>query len=178
MFELPEKSTIANATELLRDFGRVMRRVQQGDVVIIRHNAPVAALISMARWEQLHARPQSRSGPALAPQPLALRHFVEHATDASSALGRHVQRLILFGSVVRGEAHADSDIDLLVLVDDLNQTLREAISGLATDAMAATDYRELLSAIPMTLEHWRQLQQGGALLAREVARDGVVVWER
>lgn len=46
---------------------------------------------------------------------------VEHARARIEALG--VRRLALFGSVVRGQARPDSDVDLLVQFDPEQKTL-------------------------------------------------------
>ncbi|MBC8254127.1 MAG: nucleotidyltransferase domain-containing protein [Ardenticatenia bacterium] len=49
-----------------------------------------------------------------------LRHLAEQYTDTAQAvLGDNLTSVALFGSVARGEAGADSDIDLLVICREL-----------------------------------------------------------
>ena len=46
-------------------------------------------------------------------------------------LGERLRDLRLFGSEARGEGSAESDIDLLVLVDGLDEEMRRAILDMA-----------------------------------------------
>lgn len=67
--------------------------------------------------------------------------------------GRRIKKVILYGSCVRGQATKESDIDLLVLVDEsLNPfEVRESLSDLLFDILL--DEGELISviAIPESL---------------------------
>jgi predicted nucleotidyltransferase len=50
----------------------------------------------------------------------AFRHLAgEYATAAQAILGDNLTSVVLFGSVTRGEAGSDSDIDLLVICREL-----------------------------------------------------------
>ena len=50
----------------------------------------------------------------------ALRHLAErYAATAQEVLGENLTSVVLFGSVARGEARPDSDIDLLVICREL-----------------------------------------------------------
>jgi predicted nucleotidyltransferase len=50
----------------------------------------------------------------------ALRHLAEqYAATAQAVLGGNLTSVVLFGSVARGEAESDSDIDLLVICREL-----------------------------------------------------------
>ncbi len=51
--------------------------------------------------------------------------------------GDTVRKLILFGSVARGDHSEDSDIDVLVVVDD--KGIKADIVGIAFDIMLETD---------------------------------------
>lgn len=54
------------------------------------------------------------------------RTILEAAVDAWHAeFGARLWSLVLFGSVARGEARPESDIDLLVVADDLPRSLRD-----------------------------------------------------
>jgi predicted nucleotidyltransferase len=61
--------------------------------------------------------------------------------------GRRIKKVILYGSCVRGQATKESDIDLLVLVDEsLNPfEVRESLSDLLFDILL--DEGELISVI-------------------------------
>lgn len=62
---------------------------------------------------------------------------VEMAAAASEAIAQSVpgvRRICLYGSVARGEAGPDSDIDLLVVFDDLDYAKRKQIAGQCLNA--------------------------------------------
>jgi len=87
-------------------------------------------------------------------------------------------RILVFGSYARGEANADSDIDIAVITDSAKATrenlircrvaLREALSGtgLAIDFI-------LQSGAQFDLA----MRQKGSIQA-SIAKDGVVLYER
>ncbi len=84
------------------------------------------------------------------------------------------RRVILFGSHARGEAGPDSDIDLLVLLDDAPP---ELVTPAAASA-ARRPYHGPADVIPCregVFEAKRRLK--GSPLS-EIAREGVVVYER
>ena len=41
----------------------------------------------------------------------------QYVSDVKDIYGRHIKRIILYGSYARGDFHRDSDIDIMVLVD-------------------------------------------------------------
>jgi hypothetical protein len=55
--------------------------------------------------------------------PLAIAHAV--AEDLRALYGDRLRRVLLFGSWARGDAHPESDIDLLVVLDDISSTWGE-----------------------------------------------------
>jgi predicted nucleotidyltransferase len=61
--------------------------------------------------------------------------FVKRASDA---YGDHIESITLFGSVARGTARTDSDIDLLVVVDREDFRLRRELIGIAFDILMET----------------------------------------
>ncbi|RKZ19893.1 nucleotidyltransferase domain-containing protein [bacterium] len=61
--------------------------------------------------------------------------------------GKHIRKVILYGSHVRGEVTEDSDIDLLVLVDDTVSPfdVRRSLSDLLFDILL--ERGELISVV-------------------------------
>ncbi|MEW5848980.1 MAG: nucleotidyltransferase domain-containing protein [Myxococcota bacterium] len=78
-----------------------------------------------------------------------------------------MRELKLLGSRARGEGHASSDLDILVLVDGLTREERGRILDLSADV--ELDTRLVLSPVVVATERWDT--QGP--LARNVAQDGV-----
>jgi hypothetical protein len=64
------------------------------------------------------------------PQKNALDMFV---SEAVQTFPEELLRIILFGSLARGEANADSDVDILVNIKDENFRLRRKLIGMAFD---------------------------------------------
>jgi uncharacterized protein len=84
-------------------------------------------------------------------------------------------QVILFGSRARGEAGADSDIDLLVVLDD---DAPAAKLGWRSAFEARRDYHQAVDIVPCR-RRWFEDKRGViGSLAHMAAEDGVVVYER
>src|ERR1700752_2054634 len=81
------------------------------------------------------------------------------------------EKIILFGSHAYGQPHADSDVDILVVMPARNEMSQAARIRLAIEAPFPMD---LLVRTPKTLE-WR-LKEGDWFL-REVVAKGKVLYE-
>lgn len=80
----------------------------------------------------------------------------------------------LFGSVARGDAGSDSDVDLLIVVDDLrSHDLHERLSRLQTDVRSWTGNDVQL------VEHsrlsWRKLVRAKNPLIEQIRQDGIAL---
>lgn len=88
--------------------------------------------------------------------------------------GYEPEKIILFGSLARGDAHEWSDIDLIVVKD--------------TDASYGNGVRALLPVlrgwrggadiVVYSLEEYERARRGGSAFLREAGRDGEVLYER
>src|SRR5882724_5557260 len=85
------------------------------------------------------------------------------------------QRVILFGSTARGDAGPDSDIDLLVIVDD--DTSPEKVT-LRAGYEARRSYRGAADVFPMRVSTFERKRGVINSLASEADIDGIVVYER
>lgn len=85
----------------------------------------------------------------------------------------HPQRVILFGSVARGEAGPDSDIDLLVVVDD--DTPPEKLTWRA-GREAARSYPDPADVFPMRARKFENDRIIVGTMAAEADADGIVVY--
>lgn len=92
--------------------------------------------------------------------------------------GQFAERLrefVLFGSQARGDAHADSDVDILVTIDSLSDGERRVVFGLAYDAGATGDELIVVSPLPYSTEQAEDLRRRERRLMLEIARDGVAL---
>ena len=85
------------------------------------------------------------------------------------------RRVVLFGSAARSEAGPDSDIDLLVILDD--NAPSEQLT-LAAGYAARQSYRHAADVIPCRESVYRRKSRIAGSLAYHAAADGVVVYER
>lgn len=87
------------------------------------------------------------------------------------ALGNRVRQVLLFGSRARGDATPDSDYDLLVVMDKVDQDVVREIDDMAGRALL--DYGVVVSAFPIAEEDRARRRYGPLLI--NVAREGVAV---
>lgn len=85
------------------------------------------------------------------------------------------QRVILFGSAARGAARPDSDLDLLVVVDDDTPAEKLTVNA---GYQARRSYRGAADVIPCRARTYRTKSRIAGTLPYEAARDGIVVYER
>jgi predicted nucleotidyltransferase len=90
--------------------------------------------------------------------------------ELRAAFGGRLRDVRLFGSYARGEASEDSDVDVLVLVDELAPAEIAAVSDAATKIALATG--AALAPLPMASERYAHLAATGRALAVEIERDG------
>ncbi len=98
-----------------------------------------------------------------------VREFVKVALEK---YGDKIEGIILFGSVARGKAKEDSDIDVLVVGD---VSLEELVD---ISFPILLEYGELISAKDMEKDHFEFLAREEYSFVRNVLRDGVVLYER
>lgn len=88
--------------------------------------------------------------------------------------GDRIKDIVVFGSVARGEADEESDIDMLVLVTDkLSRAEREELSERAYDLDLANG--TVTQLIVETLEHWSIPAVRGSGLRKAVDTEGIRV---
>jgi uncharacterized protein len=97
-----------------------------------------------------------------------LRFFKDAVVEK---LGAHLRQVLLFGSRARGDATAESDYDLLVVVDEVDSIVTDGIDAIAGQALL--EHGAVLSAFPVT-EADRARRKYSPLLIN-VAREGLAV---
>lgn len=81
--------------------------------------------------------------------------------------------VVLFGSKARGDAHLESDLDLLVLVDGETSEFRSNLWEVASDI--SLDYDVVLSPRVVGQARWRQMREMRLPLYRDIIADGIAL---
>lgn len=114
--------------------------------------------------------------------PAALPAAVAEALDRFAGavrerFGDRVREIVLFGSHARGEATEDSDVDVLVAIDDLSHEERLEVLDVAyaADSFTAGAADELVGLSPLAYSTAQatRLRSGGRRLLRDIDREGV-----
>jgi hypothetical protein len=101
------------------------------------------------------------------------RTIVGHFRDLMSRQGIRVAETVVFGSRARGDATQDSDLDVLVVVEQLSPALREQISHCAWEAGFGPEV--LIQPVVMTRDEAQTSPQRSSLFMMAVRQEGVPV---
>jgi predicted nucleotidyltransferase len=99
---------------------------------------------------------------------LALTEYVSRLLAAER---QRIREVILFGSKARGDPSADSDLDVLVIVDHYDHQIDHLVTG--TASRVSLEYDTLLNTHIVTAARWAEMRQWTATLWQQVQRDGV-----
>lgn len=89
-------------------------------------------------------------------------------------LGDRVEAIISYGSVARGTASEDSDIDVLVIGKEGDW---KKVSDIAYDIDLKRGFRTLITVVFYTREEMEERVRAGSPFAYDVLREGVVVYD-
>lgn len=84
-----------------------------------------------------------------------------------------VEELSIFGSKARGDARADSDLDVLVVIREGDWLFKENLTRLGYDLAIGTEVVPSLHVY--TVAEWEQLRQQASVFREIVERDRVTV---
>jgi len=93
----------------------------------------------------------------------------------SKEIRDHVERLIVFGSRARGEAHADSDLDLIALVDKKTPEIEKALDDAAYEVMWDHDFDPIISLKVFSRAKFENSVARGLSFYKNIDTQGIVV---
>jgi hypothetical protein len=106
--------------------------------------------------------------------PAIARALARYQRSLQQSFPNRLQELVLYGSQARGTTHEESDVDVLVVVDDLSETERRAAIDLAYDANAAErDSWAGLSPLVYSTVQASDLRERERLIMRNIDTDGL-----
>lgn len=86
--------------------------------------------------------------------------------------GKRLVQLTLFGSYARGEARADSDVDVAVVLDAI-ESVSERILPMRIAGGLTAEYGLVIAPIVLSKDEMAFLHQREDLLAANLDRDGI-----
>jgi uncharacterized protein len=90
--------------------------------------------------------------------------------------GERLREVTLYGSYARGSAHDESDVDVFVVVDDLDDNEADEVSRIAYFVDAEPGHQWAgLSPLAYDTRHAAEMRAREKLLMQDIARDGVPV---
>ncbi len=101
---------------------------------------------------------------------LALRKF---KMAVEEILANNFVEMKMFGSMARGDARKDSDIDILVIISTGNWRIRDVIYGIATDVLLETEV--CISPKVINREEYNHLWNIGSPFIKNVIREGITI---
>lgn len=100
-----------------------------------------------------------------------MKNRIEIAQEfANNINNKYIKRIVLFGSVARGEDNIDSDIDILIICNN-REMIENKISDEKYDII--TKYGELISAHIITEKHYEDTKDYSFLT--NVRKEGIIL---
>ena len=98
-----------------------------------------------------------------------------YVTRAARLYPDEVLSITLYGSQARGDAKAESDIDVLVVVRHDTPSLRQALTDLAWQVQF--EYGVVISDIIRSIEQYNRMQANRFPFYQNIEREGVLLWK-
>jgi len=136
---------------------------------IITQNGTLDATLATQPMPTWDAANLSRCAPDVC---AALTDYVETIVNAC---GEEIVAVVLYGSQARGDAEAESDIDLLLVVRHDSRALRRTLADLAWQIQFV--HNVVISDIVRTLDEFHQMQQLRFPYFQNIEREGVLLWK-
>ncbi len=90
-------------------------------------------------------------------------------------LGDRIESIVVYGSVARGEAGEDSDIDVLIVGRD--KEIRSRISEIGYDVDYGNKFETFITLIYFTREEFEHRIRVGSPYIYEVLKEGVALYD-
>ncbi|MEW5798960.1 MAG: nucleotidyltransferase domain-containing protein [Bacteroidota bacterium] len=98
-------------------------------------------------------------------------------SDLRRVLGEKLQhrtfRMVLFGSKARGDNDAQSDIDIAIIVDSLDRSLKNEILDIVSDI--EFEYLQPLSVLVFSTQEYEHLLLRERRIAYDIEREGILI---
>ena len=111
----------------------------------------------------------------------SLEHLTGDEKKAVAEIRKHVNRLVgsrlkglyVFGSKARGDYDAESDVDLAILVDDLDNPMKRRIIDIVVEV--ETRYIVVISSLVLSWKEFSHLLERERRLALDIEKEGIPI---
>ncbi|MDO9289463.1 MAG: nucleotidyltransferase domain-containing protein [Thermodesulfovibrionales bacterium] len=90
-----------------------------------------------------------------------------------SDVRRRVKKFIVFGSRARGQAREDSDLDMIVLLDEREPEVEKQLDDIAYSVMWDYDFKPIMSLKVFAESKFKKAVEKGFSFYKMVEREGV-----
>src|SRR5258708_30630880 len=104
--------------------------------------------------------------------PLVAAALTKLRSGLEARFGSRLREVVLFGSHARGTATEESDVDVLVVVDDLTEGERLEVFDLAYDIDSTSPEWAGLAPLPYSTAQAQSLPSRARLLFSHIAQEG------
>lgn len=101
--------------------------------------------------------------------------ILEFKRRLPSDIKPHLKRIIAFGSRVRGDFSPDSDLDMVVLIDEDNPTIKQKLKDTLYDVMLDNDFKPIISLKTFSESKFQDLFNRGFSFYRHVLQEGIPI---
>jgi uncharacterized protein len=92
-----------------------------------------------------------------------------------SGLAKHIRKIVVFGSRARGESTMDSDLDVLILVDEKTPEIEKRLEDIAYQIMWDHDFMPIISLKIIAAAKYSNALKQGFSFYRHIEREGIAV---
>ncbi len=101
--------------------------------------------------------------------------ILEFKKRLPSDVESHLKRLIIFGSRAKGEATEDSDLDVIILVDERTSDIERKLEDVVYQVMWNHDFKPIISLKVFSESQFSDALNRGFSFFRHVEKEGVSV---
>jgi predicted nucleotidyltransferase len=101
--------------------------------------------------------------------------ILEFKKRLSPDIEKHLQRLIVFGSRVKGEAAEDSDLDVIALVDAKTPEIEKKLEDIVYQVMWDHDFKPIISLKVFAESQFNSALTKGFSFYRHIEQEGISV---
>ncbi len=101
--------------------------------------------------------------------------ILEFKKRLSLDIEKHLKRIIVFGSRVRGEAAEDSDLDVIALVDKKTPEIEKKLEDIVYQVMWDHDFEPIISLKVFAESQFNSALTKGFSFYRHIEQEGISV---